>query len=140
MNDTTTVTVTVLQAHQEAYEAIDNMANEVNEIPADGDTPALVAFVYHDVGSAALRFEYDLREQKIPYTLAWGACTDVEPGFEHFRLDENGNPVVKIFYADDDKQFSIEEVAKAFEEDCVGALLERKRAYAFVHPWSSQAA
>lgn len=140
MNDNTTVTVTVLQAHQDAYEAIDDSANEINEIAADGDTPALVEFVYHNVGSAALMLECDLREQKIPYTLAWGACTDVQAGFEHFRLDESGNPVVKIFYGGDDKHFSIDEVAEAFAEDRVGALLKRKRDYAFVHPWSSQAA
>lgn len=57
----------------------------------------MICFHYEEVNYANLEFEGLLQENKIPYDKEWEDGGDYKAGEETFRVDQNGNGILKEF-------------------------------------------
>lgn len=139
MTERVTTKIMVLKEHLGTALKMLDEHDCIAEIERDlTDGPDLVELTFYQVRGGYLHAEQSLQANGIPYDKYWESSADFEAGSLHFRVGSGGTGTVKEFYGDEKALVDLSELEKAFEENTVGELISRKRAYNDVMSWAEQ--
>ncbi len=142
MGDRTSVYLTVRKTDKEKVEAIidehSNGYDDVFEGDCPSDSTATIEYSFYEVNYANLDFENILRDRGIPYDKRWEQGGDYNAGNEVFRIDSDGESILKEFDENTEGMVPLDDVIKAFELNCVDRFIEQMKAEVNVISWEEQ--